>query len=498
MDTTIPPITDQDREDYQFFLTKVAEISDKEQLPIEWFAIVDKLRIFGLPAVDFPGRASVAEFKAIVEEVDKQYKKGNPLPLRQFVQEVRGSHSETKALGPLASKAHSDAKPTGVIVRDGRRAVFKKVPHRVYKNLIADARATLETMPRDYVLVFIAVQDGVTFETIERPQGVPTTPKPSTGYYTLDALDTLLEEANGWHEQKQAMDIGREFMTHRDSVEKRREKEREWARMAKGVRKVDLSNPEWQDGWVKLHSEGALDDLAKSARNIFMAGPRNAATVHTNFLESIERNVRDFKLPFGTGASMYDGVDDLVARQACLLLWRHTGVPCEKPAEHWPVNVFGPAEMNYQILLRQLQMFLFRHDIPLDAGKFDVVRFRINGDHDCETRGVGETSGTSFKGGEMEELGVQFTPSRKFKGGGMYFANGVPIKYSHLVRGGKDGGWHTYLFPLTTNSDGTGVYLLHDDAGDVRGLMTEKPTAGDRRGGMQGWTRVVQPFSNMY
>ncbi len=498
MDTNIPEITEQDREDYQFFLKKVGEISDKEDLPIEWFAVIDKLRIFGLPTVDFPGRTGVADFKAAVEYVDKQYKGGNPLPLRQFVQEARGGHSEAKALGPLASKAHSDAKVTGVYVREGRRAVFKKVPSKVYKNLIADALATLERMPSDYLVTFIGLEDGVTFEAVDRPTGIPAAPKPSTGYYTVEALGKMLEEAHGWKAQKRAMNIGREYMTYRDPVSKRRDKERNWARMAARMRQVDLAGPEWQDEWTQLHTEGVLSDFANSAKNVFMTGPRNAANLQTSVFERLERNVRDFKLPFGSGAQMYGGADEVLADQACMLLSRHTGVPCDNPRDHWPKNVFGPAEMNYQILLRQLQKFLYRHDIRDDQGVFGWVRYRINGDHDCETLRVGEEKGTSFKGAGLEELGAQFTPSRTIDDDGMYFAQGVPIKFSYLVRAGDDGGWETYLFPLTTNTDGTAVYLLHDETGDVHGLMAEKPTTEQRRGALSEWTRVVQPFSQMY
>lgn len=498
MDTKIPTITEEDRRNYEWFVAKVAETSFVNSLPVEWFAQVEKLRTFGLPTVDFPPRDNVATFKAIVENVDKEYKAGNPLPLRQFIQDTKATMTASLADGPFATGEKFDGE-YGVFIYtpDLRRAIFTVVPFDQYKKLIKHAYKALKEDPEDYVALFWkgdgdytdvnVVHGSIELEENYLNEGRWTQSIPiMNGAYTFKKIAKLYKQISSESESSGAMQVGKQLMEYRTPVSERRAMEREWARRGRGLASMDMSGENWGEDWARRYQTSGLFD---SVKNVITGGVGKVGETRDSIIDRVNRGIRDFNFSLKTGADYDDDEIDLpaAADALCLLVSQHTGVPCEQDAP-WPEEVFGPAQMNYQKMLASLQMFLWRHGFDERSGRHQVLRQLIQGDHECESIPLGETKGTKFKGPEFEELGAAFVPNKDMEDGGLFFAKGVPIKISMLVRAGKDGGWVSYLYPLATNTDGSAVYLTHDEAGNVNGVMVNKPSARGR-----AWTQVWQP-----
>lgn len=492
MDTKIPEITDEDHRNYEWFVNKVAETSFENNLPVEWFAQVEKLRTFGLPTVDFPPRDKVATFKAIVENIDKEYKAGNPLPLRMFVEDTKGMMTSSLIDGPFATGSHMDAGSRGIYIREGRRVKFYPIAESMYKSMMLEAYADLKDAGKEFVVVFGRDDDGYTHEVIPMPANLPSeATHATTGAYTRKALKKIVAEINEHHSAYEAMGVGKQLMAYRAPASQRRSMENDWARRGRQMAEVGIGRENWGEEWTQRYQTSGLFD---SVKNVISGGVGKVGETRDSVIDRLNRGIRDFNFSLKTGADYggndtSDSEDDMpsAADALCLLVSQHTGVPCERDAP-WRDDLFGPAKMNYQKMLATLQLFLWRHGFDERSGDHRVLRTLIHGDHKCESIPLGASKGTQFTGPEMEEIGAEWVPVKDMKDGEMSFAKNVPIRFSMMVRNGRDGAWVSYLFPLTTSSDGTSVFLSHDETGEVTGLMVTKPSARGR-----AWTRIWQP-----
>ena len=503
MDTKIPEITEEDRRNYEWFVAKVAETSFVNNLPVEWFAQVEKLRTFGLPTVDFPPRDNVATFKAIVENIDKEYKAGNPLPLRMFIQDTKNAMTSSLMEGPFATGEIIQGTYGVYIYSKARsKASFAMVLRERYIDLIVAMWRKVQKDPENRVIYFYwgdgqVLDDFMVYggwankDDHLRMIGATTAIPAINGVYTYEKMKELFEEIGGSTDAGEAMNIGKRLMEYRAPVSEQRTMEREWSRRGRSLGEIDLTKKRWGDDWAHRYQSGGLFD---SVKNVITGGVGKVGETRDSVIDRLNRGIRDFNFSLKTGAGYeeYDLSDDedqapSVAEALCLLVSQHTGVPCAQGAP-WRDDLFGPAKLNYQKMLAALQLFLSRHGFDEQSGTHSVYRMLIHGDHECESIRIGESKGTKFKGPEMEELGAEWVPRKDMQDGEMFFAKGVPIRFSMVTRTGKDGAWVSLTFPLSTKEDGTSVYLTHDEAGNVTGLMIIKPSA---RG--HAWTRIWQP-----